>query len=86
MSANLALAAGSVAGAALFLQYAALLRYSRTLSLLFSCRLSMPIDADHVGIRSVLCVTEAAQLGAVTQTSRPNSSASQEQGMRGVEI
>jgi hypothetical protein len=47
-------------------------RHSRTLSLLFSCKLST--------------VTEAAQLGGITQTTRPNSSASQEQGMRGVEI
>jgi hypothetical protein len=35
---------------------------------------------------SVLCVTETAQLGEVTQTSRPKSCASQEQGMQGVEI
>ena len=47
-------------------------RHSCTLSLLFSCKLST--------------VTEAAQLRGITQTTRPNSSAFQEQGMRCVEI
>ena len=76
-----------MADAALFSQYAALPRHSCTLSLLVCCRLSTPIERRPTPeISQCGVVTEAAQLGGVTQTTRPNSSASQKQGMRGVEI